>query len=152
MKCDDCDSLGRLIYFTAQEIRNFAERILKPYDLTLEQFHVLKNLSANSGASQRELGTVVNKTPANMTRMLDRLEAKSLILRRDNPDDRRVSLIFLAPGGQSLVDEVFQVLKSFSTAIHQGITEQENRVIRTGLSKISANIRNMSETLSTANR
>ena len=63
MKCTDTEPLGRLIYLTAQEIKNFAEKLLKPYDLTLEQFHLLKHMSPDSGMSQRQLGDLVNKTP-----------------------------------------------------------------------------------------
>ena len=47
--CDE-ESLGRLIYLTAQDMRNFAEKILSPFDLTIEQFHLLKTLSCDKGS------------------------------------------------------------------------------------------------------
>ena len=55
MKYDKKESLGRIIYLTAREIKNFAEKILFPYDLTLEQFHLLKNMSHTHGMTQRNL-------------------------------------------------------------------------------------------------
>lgn len=145
MSCDHNESLGRLIYVTAQDIKNFAEKILKPCGLTLEQFHLLKNMSGDSGMSQRELGELVNKTPANITRILDRLEAKSFVMRCDSPEDRRASVVKLTTEGQSLVREVFGIFESFSSNLTKGITEKEQRVTREVLGKLSQNLHLMSQ-------
>jgi DNA-binding MarR family transcriptional regulator len=141
------DSLGRLIYFTAQDMTNFAEKILKPYALTLEQFHLLKNIDIDSGISQRQLGEVANKTPANMTRMLDRMEAKSLVVRQADPADRRASLVYLTAKGQALVVEVFGEFNSYSTGMLLGIDEAEQQIAREVLSKMAANVQAMTEEL-----
>jgi DNA-binding MarR family transcriptional regulator len=143
MECNDNESLGRLIYLTAQEIKNFAEKLLKPYDLTLEQFHLLKQMSPDSGMSQRELGNLVNKTPANITRILDRLEQKNLILRHSNPKDRRVSHVFLTAQGSGLIKEVFAIFETFSSQLTQGTSEKEQRIAKDILNKIGANINSM---------
>ena len=47
------ESLGRLIYHTAQDLRKMAEKILYPYDLTVEQMHLLKNMSVDAGITQK---------------------------------------------------------------------------------------------------
>jgi DNA-binding MarR family transcriptional regulator len=144
MKCDHNESLGRLIYLTAQEIKNYAEKLLKPYDLTLEQLHLLKHLSSGSGISQRELGQFVNKTPANITRILDRLELKNLVIRRSSPEDRRASQVYLTDQGQALVQEVFAIFELFSSQLTQGTTEQEKQQTREILARIGQNIKVMS--------
>ncbi len=144
MSCDHNESLGRLIYVTAQDIKNFAEKILQPCGLTLEQFHMLKNMSEGSGMSQRKLGELVNKTPANITRILDRLEAKSLVRRYNSPEDRRASVVKLTPEGQKLVHEVFSIFESFSTSLTEGITEKEQQVTRDVLGRLSRNLHLMS--------
>jgi len=141
------DSLGRLIYFTAQDMTNFAEKTLKPYDLTLEQFHLLKNMAMDSGISQRQLCEVANKTPANMTRMLDRMAAKSLMERRADPDDRRASLVFLTEKGKSLVEVVFGGFNSYSSGMLRGIDEDQQRITKEVLTKMAANVQAMTEEL-----
>ena len=148
MKCEHNESLGRMIYVSAQDIKNFAEKILKPYSLTLEQFHLLKNMSAEKGLSQRELGELVTKTPANITRILDRLEAKSLVSRQENPEDRRASLVILTQEGLKLVQEVFTTFESFSSSLTRGISEQEQQLTREVLGKLSMNLQKMSRELS----
>jgi DNA-binding MarR family transcriptional regulator len=141
------DSLGRLIYFTAQDMTNFAEKILKPYDLTLEQFHLLKNMDMDSGISQRQLGGVANKTPANMTRMLDRMEAKTLVVRRDDPADRRASLVCLTGKGKALVEEVFGEFNSYSAGMLLGIVEGDQQIAKEVLTKMAVNVQAMTEEL-----
>ena len=145
MRCDNTESLGRLIYLTAQEIKNFAEKLLKPYDVTLEQFHLLKHMSPDSGMSQRELGELVNKTPANITRILDRLELKNLIARRNSPADRRASQVFLTDQGQDMVQEVFAIFESFSNQLTQGTSEKKQQKTREVLIRIGHNIKTMSQ-------
>lgn len=135
--------LGRVIYFMAQDIRNVAEKVLAPYELTLEQFQVLKILSSERGLTQRQLGQETNKTPANMTRILDRLEGKSLITRKTDPGDRRVYLIYLTGKALSLLDDVSGVFELFSIRLHQGITKEMQQVTRKVLEIMGANLTSM---------
>ena len=144
MSCEHNESLSRLIYETAQDIKNFAERILKPYGLTLEQFHLLKNMSAEVGMSQRELGDLVNKSPANITRILDRLESKSRIKRTSSPEDRRTTVVLLTPGGQEQVREVFGIFESFSSGLTADIPDNKQTITKDVLGRLSANLQSMS--------
>ena len=145
MKRKNTESLGRLIYLAAQEIKNYAEKLLNPYDLTLEQFHLLKQMSRDVSMSQRDLGGQVNKTPANITRILDRLELKNLVIRRHSQKDRRASQVFLTEQGHTLVQEVFAIFESFSSQLTQGITEQQQQKTRKVLNRIERNITTLSQ-------
>jgi len=137
------DSLGRQIYFTAREIGNVAEKILKPHDLTLEQFQLLKNMSADKGKTQSKLGGLTGKSPANITRLLDRLEAKQLMIRRSDPTDRRVSLVFLTARGDALIREMVGLFETFSERLIRNIDPRDQEITRQTLEKITANVREM---------
>ncbi|MFO7605928.1 MAG: MarR family transcriptional regulator [Desulfurivibrionaceae bacterium] len=139
------ESLARQIYLTARDMRNFAERLLRPFGLTMEQFHLLKKLAENSGISQRQLGEVADKTPTNMTRILDRMEAKGLAARREDPGDRRSSLVLLTDKGAALVEEVFGEFNAYSAQVISGVSEDEQRHAREILLKIAGNISKMAE-------
>lgn len=143
----DQKPLGRMIYFMAQEIKNLAEKVLAPYDLTLEQFQTLKVLSLTSGMTQRQLGLAINKHPANMTRILDRLEAKSLTIRQPDPADRRAYLIYLTERGRALLDEVMVIFDKFSTGVHEGLTNEMKQVTRKVLEMMAANVEKMAAAL-----
>jgi DNA-binding MarR family transcriptional regulator len=45
-------------------------------------------MSVDTGITPKALGGIVDKTPANLTRILDRLEMKELILRLPDVNDR----------------------------------------------------------------
>ena len=137
------ESLGRLIYHTAQDLRKMAEKILYPYDVTVEQMHLLKNMSVDAGITQKALGGIVNKTPANLTRILDRLETKALILRRPDASDRRVYLVFLTDKGMALVKDVHETFQSFSDRMLHGIGDERQQLVRTCLEIMGENIEQM---------
>jgi DNA-binding MarR family transcriptional regulator len=137
------ESLGRLIYQTAQDIRNMAEKILYPYDLTVEQMHLLKNMSVDAGITQKALGETVNKTPANLTRILDRLEMKTLIVRRPDSGDKREKLVFLTDRGMSLVEDVHETFQLFSARMLGEISEETQQQVRSCLQTMGKNIEQM---------
>ena len=137
------ESLGRLIYHTAQDIRKMAEKILYPYDLTVEQMHLLKNLSVDAGLTQKALGGMVSKAPANLTRILDRLETKALILRRPDVSDRRAYLVFLTDKGMKLVKDVGETFQSFSDRIVCGLSVEMQQQVSSCLKIMGENIEKM---------
>lgn len=145
MSMQEEQPLGRMIYFIAQDIRNLAERVLAPYDLTLEQFQTLKALSPTRGMTQRQLGREIKKNPANMTRILDRMEAKALTVRQANPADRRAYLVLLTERGRVLLDEVKVVFDQFSAAVHKGLTDEMKRTTRKALGVMAANVEKMAD-------
>ncbi|MBU0680328.1 MAG: MarR family transcriptional regulator [Proteobacteria bacterium] len=140
---NEAQPIPRLIYFTAQDFKNLAEKILKPYELTIEQFHPLKILSFEPGLTQRQIGDECNKSAANLTRILDRLQKKNLIDRRENPEDRRASLVFLTKHGESLVKEVSVILDSFAAKSLADISAKDQHVLRQALEKMNANLQHI---------
>ena len=132
--------IGRLIYLTSLNLRNYAEKMLSPYDLTVEQFHLLKNTSRVTGYSQNQLCDHVGKKPANITRILDRLEKKQWIERRVHPTDRRSSLVFLTLEGERMVNSVSKHFEAYSSRFIKGVSSSEEQVFRDVLNKIDCNI------------
>jgi DNA-binding MarR family transcriptional regulator len=133
-------SIGRLLYLTTQAMTLHAEKALKPYGLTVEQFILLKNMSKNNALSQNQLCEIVEKSAANVTRILDRLEKKAFIKREQNPTDRRSIILFLTDQGKEMVDEVGSQFKSFSEYLTEGISSQEQALFSRLLHKIRDNL------------
>jgi len=134
------DPIGRLVYMTTMALKTYLENRVKPYDLTAEQFYVLKSLSEENGITQNKLGEMVMKSPANMTRILDRLEKKECIERCANPGDRRSTLINLTPAGEDLLRLVRSELNGFEAEITTGLSGRQIQEIKDGLKIIHANI------------
>lgn len=132
--------LSRLIYHTAHAMKIFAEKLLKPYDLTIEQLYPLKILALEPGLNQRQICEQCGKSASNLTRILDRLEKKKLLKRRSDPTDRRTTQIFLTPQGETLLSEVTGILDGLSERFTQGISSSDQQIIKKSLNKIVENI------------
>ncbi len=141
----ECDnSLPRLIYLTSLELQGHADVVLKPYDLTLEQFHPMKIILLEGGAvGQRDLCDLAGKTPANMTRILDRLAAKDFIERRTDSKDRRAFIVHITASGEKLVNTVADLLASYLDNILNGISSQHIKICRGVLEHIDKNLKLM---------
>ncbi|NOX25593.1 MAG: MarR family transcriptional regulator [Deltaproteobacteria bacterium] len=139
---EECNNpLPRLIYLTSLQLQGHADNALRPHGLTLEQFHPLKIILLEGGTvKQRSLCGLAAKTPANMTRILDRLTAKGFIKREPDPNDRRAYIIHLTPTGKKRVNEVAELLASYLNKIMNNISGKDERCCRQVLEQISNNL------------
>jgi MarR family transcriptional regulator, transcriptional regulator for hemolysin len=141
-----CDgSFFRLIALTGQAMRSYADQRLKSFDLTVEQLQLLKELTVDAGRPQRVLGALSSKSPANITRILDRLEKKKCIVRRQNPGDRRSSLVFLTKEGERLRAEVFSLFEGLRSELVRGISNESQLGAVLVLEAIKTNIERLSD-------
>lgn len=141
-------SLGRAIHFLAQKIQNITERMLKPYNVTMEQLWVLRCLSeSNAELTQSDICRMISKTPANVSRIINRLVSKSLIGRQPSPKDRRFFIIELTDQGHSLLRDADFVVKNFPSRICSGIDAESQDTTKRALLIIRANIAGMSKSL-----
>jgi DNA-binding MarR family transcriptional regulator len=134
------ESFFRLIALTGQAMRSYADQRLKSFDLTVEQLQLLKELTVDTGRAQSVLGTISSKSPANITRILDRLEKKKRIVRRRNPEDHRSSLVFLTEEGERLRTEVSSLFEVLRSELVQGISDESQQVAVLVLGAIKTNI------------
>lgn len=139
------NSISRRIFLTSQAMRNHMQRLLKPFDLTSEQLHILKNIDQGQGRTQSELCRLAGKSPANVTRILDRLEKKRLIVRRDNPADRRSSLVYLTDIGAELSARVLRLFQRLSANIEEDIARKDMAVVARVLDQIDTNLQKLPE-------
>jgi DNA-binding MarR family transcriptional regulator len=93
---------------TADLVRRAVDRVLAPYDVTPQQYNVLRILrgAGPTGLPTLEIGGRMLEQAPGITRLLDRLEAKQWVRRERCPQDRRQVLCWLTPAGLSLVEKL----------------------------------------------
>lgn len=79
--------------------------------LSREGWRVLLLLSHSGGRSMGEIAEHAAIPNPTATRMVSRLVARSLAVRRNDPNDRRRVLVHLAPRGRDVVDRVSRQLE-----------------------------------------
>ena len=93
---------------TADLVRRHLGSVLEPYDITPQQYNVLRTLrgAGEQGLPTLEIGERMIEQAPGVTRLLDRLEAKQLVRRERCPQDRRQVLCWLTPAGLELVERL----------------------------------------------
>src|SRR3954464_15875156 len=115
-------SYGLLIARLALIHRTRLSDYLSEYNLYVGQEMLLKCLWNQDGLSQKEIADLMGIQAATATRMVIRMERSGLVQRRTDPDDQRVSQVYLTDLGRSLqgaVEEGWlaieqEILKGFS--------------------------------------
>jgi len=79
---------------------------LQSVDLTMRQLRVLLILSFSDGLSGRQLAAALGVGLAAVTGIANRLAARELVRRAEDPADRRVRRIYLTVAGAALVKEL----------------------------------------------
>lgn len=119
-------SLGLLIRQVREAVWQALEKELAAtgHDLTFSQFITLKRL-AGGMASVTDLARAAEVHPGAMTRLLDRLEARGLIVRQADPSDRRALHIQLTDAGQAIWQDIHLCGQRILQRATAGMSEAE---------------------------
>lgn len=135
--------LGFQISFTSKLMQNKLQNEFKNagYDVTFEQWTVLLSLWVKDGRTQQELSAETKRDQTSLSRLLDNMERKNLIVRVQNPANRRVNLIFLTQKGRELEQPLFKQAEKLNHQAVQGIDENDLARFYDVLGKIIENMR-----------
>lgn len=93
--------------YTANWLDHIGNELLKPFQISLQQYNVLRILRGAKKAIKvtdvRE--RMIEKSP-NATRLMDKLCEKKLIERERCENDRRVVYVKITPIGESLIQKI----------------------------------------------
>lgn len=103
--------------------------VAQEFDLSPMGMHAMRNLEPGAELPMSALAEFVGCDASNITGIVDRMEARGLIERRDSPRDRRVKLIALTPEGAELRERLMERLHEPPAAI-AGLTRAEQRTLR----------------------
>ncbi len=93
---------------TARRVKQYAQQKFKQqaFDVTVDQWLVMKNLSENDSLSQTALAQLVFKDHPTLTRIVDILCKKGYVERNPHPQDRRSFRLTLTDAGKEKVAEL----------------------------------------------
>ncbi|MGD8277413.1 MAG: MarR family transcriptional regulator [Gemmatimonadota bacterium] len=112
---------------TATVVHDFFEKVLAPHGLTLQQMNVLRILrgAGPDGLPTLEIAQrMVERTPG-ITRLIDRLERKSLVTRVRSKSDRRVVYCRTTESGLELLAQLDAIIDDADRAAMEALDETE---------------------------
>jgi DNA-binding MarR family transcriptional regulator len=122
---------------------------VEPQGLTPVQYAALQALANAPGVDQRTLARTIGLDTSTTGGVVDRLEARGLLLRNASPDDRRVRRLTLTEAGQALLREAVPAMRRAQQRILEPLPAAERdefmRLLRTLVSANNALSRAPSE-------
>ncbi len=100
------------LWRTYDRLRAFEDELFAKFDLTAQQYNLLRLLRASYPDPVPTLSLVarlVSRAP-DVTRMLDRLEERELIVRTRSCEDRRAVLVEVPLSGLTLLEQIAEPL------------------------------------------
>jgi MarR family 2-MHQ and catechol resistance regulon transcriptional repressor len=113
------------------------------WDLSPSQFNVLNLLDGSpEGLSQTELGRELLTHRSNITGLVDRLEKRGLVRRKEVPGDRRAYRVILAPAGAGLVQEILPEYRERADHVWDGLPPEKIFALSSIMEHVSSNAMN----------
>jgi DNA-binding MarR family transcriptional regulator len=129
--------------YLVSQIRNalFAalDKEMLPLDLTASQYVVVIGAMLNRARTVNEFCQMAGIEPGPMSRLLDRLEAKGIVRRVRDLEDRRQVNVTLTDKGAALYPQINAGIHKVYGHFLNGVSEQEALVLKHVLEKILLN-------------
>ena len=111
-------------------------------DISLDQWMVLGPISYHGNASQKVLSDACIKDKTSITRIVNTLEKKNLVVRVSDQIDHRINRIILTSAGKQLLIDAIPIMNKTRKEVALGIPESEIKVFKDVLAKIISNLEN----------
>ena len=118
--------LGYWLRFVSNHVSHAFSRKLLARDVTVAEWVILRDLYDREAAVPSELAARIGMTRGAISKLADRLAAKSLVARSADREDRRYQALALTPSGRALVPEL-SALADQNDAEFFGVLEPEAR-------------------------
>jgi len=133
-----------IAYLVGRTSRSIIKRLTKKFldagfDVSYEQWSILVHLYRKDGQTQQELSNIAVKDKAAITRLLNVLEKKNMVLRIPDRNDKRSKLVYLTHKAKNFKPELIGVVEELLEEAEQEIPPEEMVQCKTTLNKIFSN-------------
>ena len=109
-------------------------------DMTAEQWGAILVLLNSDGITQKQLGEKLYLEKSSVSRLLAGLERRGLIVRTTDPKDSRQKLVTPTSKALDTANRCAVIARTVLQDAQRGMTEEEQLVCRSFLSRIIANL------------
>lgn len=131
-------SIALLKSYHAQS--NVFRPMIAELGLSVGQPKILDCLTRHDGCMQKDLAAMCDIEPATISRLLDKMEADGLILRRAVEDNKRAAAVSLTPGGYARQKETTALRNQLEETELAGFSEEEKALFYQFLVRLYRNL------------
>ncbi|KAF0092553.1 MAG: MarR family transcriptional regulator [Fusobacteria bacterium] len=116
---------------TTQAVHKRSGNIFEQGGLTTAQFSVLEALYHKGEMTISEIMKTILSTPGNMTVVIKNLEKEKHITKKENPEDKRATLIRITEKGNKLIENIFpKHIKDLEDCFSTLSSEEKENIIK----------------------
>ena len=124
------ENIGLLIHDVARLLRVLYDRQMASIGLTRSQWWLLTYLFFKDGINQSELGILMDMEKAPLSRLLDRMEKKGWVIRKNESKDRRTKNIYLSESIKPLISSMRDKAAEYRRESLSILTDKERNKLK----------------------
>ncbi len=133
-------SVGFTISTTGYAIARRFHEVLAPLGLEPREFALLRSVATSEGVTQQAIAERMGVAPSRMVAFVDSLEARGLLERRQNPDDRRARALYLTHAGSELLERAFAQAVRHEQMLTSELSAEEREQLLDLLARVGAQL------------
>lgn len=131
--------LAFLLVDAGRKLNDAYDMRMKPLGLSRAKWRVMAYVSRTPGISQTELAESIECSRMAISSLLDRMQLKDLVERREIEGDRRVRAVFLTDTGNALVRKMNEIAADVLDSVFDGTSMADRALLQTLLETIKNN-------------
>ena len=129
------------IMLAARDIRQTFDLVFSDFDLNLSEVALMALVTEHGALSQSALAKSLGMGRASLGALIDGLEKRNLLERKENPKDKRVWLIELTPTGKEISVELEERDRSLREIFREGVGRDERQNLAETLEHFRRNLK-----------
>ncbi|MCM3270168.1 MarR family winged helix-turn-helix transcriptional regulator [Paenibacillus elgii] len=135
--------IGVIVHRADLKLNNYYQKVVNPFDITVDQWEILVILWEKEGITQKELAERLYKDQTNIARMLFKLEKKGFVYRVTHETDRRSLRVYLTPKGREIKGDILAPsIEAYKKTV-EGLSEEEVETFRRILAVMYNNVKDL---------
>jgi DNA-binding MarR family transcriptional regulator len=144
MECEKDFTFDRLLAVIGRLQATRADQAMEKIGLFRGQAFLLTILSHHDGLTHSEIAQKMQISPAAVTKIIQRMEKLNYIQRYPDPNDERISRVFLLEEGRAVTQQIRHSFDEIDGIIIAGLSEKDREMLMTLLLHVLDNLKNRS--------
>ena len=145
MTPDDEHYIGYSITDVGRLLRTVFERRVRQFGLTRAQWLVIARVHRRPGLSQSEVADLLEIEKASAGRLIDRMQAKGWLERRDDSTDRRINRLHLTPEAERLHARIWPIAEATVDDALGDLSADERRRLTQLMTRVKGKLQALAE-------
>jgi len=117
--------LSFLLHDVSRRVSRAFDKQMEPLGLTRSQWGVIVYVAREPGIAQTGLADKLEIGRMAVTGLIDRMESKGMVERRDDPKDRRMKRIFLSDAAKEIIPKIQGAGDFVGSSVFNGLSPQD---------------------------